>query len=659
MFYISKNDIEYLKPPSQAEQIQHSSDYIKSGFDTYSKRNIFYGVDLDPSEQRHIDALRKEIEQAGIHLNKTWVDREILKYIYAAKFDIKKAFETITECLKWRAEVQSLSVTNSALELLYSGAIYTLGRDKQLRPILIINLEKIDTQNVNQNDMGMVATFFLDSVKEFSLLQGKIENLVLVIDGANKEFDNVAADKFEYILKKMVICHPTIVEKTYILNASNSLNRIWAEIQNVFEKETRSKVQFLSKSELNKLQENITSDQLEIKYGGSLTDLACYWPLCLISVNTSLATSPLLTGRPTSKSINISPQSEPVDKYISSGNAQYSTYSPEPKNYEKYTPTTYQYESPLPSYSAEKYVSSIPQYTSTYSPEPQTYEKYTSSSYQYDVPSTNTYEKYVSSSVPQYSTSYTPQTYDKYYTNDYQYSTSTPQYEKYVSSSYPQERYTSPSTYENVTTLEYDWKVAGEKYTSAAPVFTEKKQEGKDEPEKKEEQKESVTNSEGEGYDFNNDDLLHLIMGENNLLKDGKGNFKSSERENLYKPTEIDTKVKENDNNNENESPVTRETYYTDYSALRQEREKERETLLKSGISKTHVSQFNSPYSGRETAHTYFEQDSRNVTPNEKTDFHKNLKQKKEEDEDVEEEMESWGFCVSSRKKQIKAQTAN
>jgi len=47
------------------------------------------------------------------------------------------------------------------------------------------------------------------------------------------------------------------------------------------------------------------------------------------------------------------------------------------------------------------------------------------------------------------------------------------------------------------------------------------------------------------------------------------------------------------------------------------------------------------------------------VTPNEKTDFHKNLKQKKEEDEDVEEEMESWGFCVSSRKKQIKAQTAN
>jgi len=42
--------------------------------------------------------------------------------------------------------------------------------------------------------MGMVATFFLDSVKEFSLLQGKIENLVLVIDGANKEFDNVAAD---------------------------------------------------------------------------------------------------------------------------------------------------------------------------------------------------------------------------------------------------------------------------------------------------------------------------------------------------------------------------------------------------------------------------------------------------------------------------------
>jgi len=44
----------------------------------------------------------------------------------------------------------------------------------------------------------------------------------------------------------------------------------------------------------------------------------------------------------------------------------------------------------------------------------------------------------------------------------------------------------------------------------------------------------SVTNSEGEGYDFNNDDLLHLIMGENNLLKDGKGNFKSSESNSIF-----------------------------------------------------------------------------------------------------------------------------
>jgi len=149
----------------------------------------------------------------------------------------------------------------------------------------------------------------------------------------------------------------------------------------------------------------------------------------------------------------------------------------------QYTTSTYSNYSPEPKYT-----------TSTYSPEPLAYERYTSTSYNLDIPASNNYEKYVSSSIPEYtSATYTaqPQSYDnKYLTSDYQYTTSTPYtYEKYTSS-YPQERYTAPESYGNTVTLEYDWKKAAERYTSAAPVSDEKKEEKTEEGEKKEEPKE-------------------------------------------------------------------------------------------------------------------------------------------------------------------------
>lgn len=45
----------------------------------------------------------------------------------------------------------------------------------------------------------------------------------------------------------------------------------------MFGAEVRSKAQILSKDDVNKLKDNISSEQLEKKYGGTVDDLVDFW----------------------------------------------------------------------------------------------------------------------------------------------------------------------------------------------------------------------------------------------------------------------------------------------------------------------------------------------------------------------------------------------
>lgn len=42
----------------------------------------------------------------------------------------------------------------------------------------------------DKNELSVVINFYLDSLKQFSFLQGKIENLILIIDAGDKEYND-------------------------------------------------------------------------------------------------------------------------------------------------------------------------------------------------------------------------------------------------------------------------------------------------------------------------------------------------------------------------------------------------------------------------------------------------------------------------------------
>ena len=65
-------------------------------------------------------------------------DEEVLRNLYARQFDNKKAFAAMKEKQEYRDTCFPIKIGTKTITLIDSGVLYVYGRDKNLRPIVII-----------------------------------------------------------------------------------------------------------------------------------------------------------------------------------------------------------------------------------------------------------------------------------------------------------------------------------------------------------------------------------------------------------------------------------------------------------------------------------------------------------------------------------------
>ena len=70
--------------------------------------------------------------------------------------------------------------------MLNGGGVYIHGRDKNLRPIIICNIQKLIQQKhlfgENNKDLINLVIYLLEYMEKFMLIPGRIENFILIID---------------------------------------------------------------------------------------------------------------------------------------------------------------------------------------------------------------------------------------------------------------------------------------------------------------------------------------------------------------------------------------------------------------------------------------------------------------------------------------------
>lgn len=104
--------------------------------------------------------------------------------------------------------------------MLEEGYVYLSGRDKQLRPTLVVNAYLFDT-TLFDSDTFMNACYVLLAIcEDYMFYPGKIENIVVMIETKQCSLFNFPYKQFQILLWMFSQNFPQMLDRLYIFNPS-------------------------------------------------------------------------------------------------------------------------------------------------------------------------------------------------------------------------------------------------------------------------------------------------------------------------------------------------------------------------------------------------------------------------------------------------------
>ncbi|EGR32588.1 hypothetical protein IMG5_076180 [Ichthyophthirius multifiliis] len=307
-YIYEETDLSYLKQPNEVYQIKHSDYYVYHTDGKSHFRRIFYGVQFSEFEYNKMKELQEEIKNQNIKLTDDWDDIMTLKYCYSGGFEVKKSIENLKQHLEWKKNPKYQNLNIQALKILEKGIFYHLGRDKQFRPIIVLNLYMVNPQQVlfisqkNQNNqikkinlevyLSAICNLLL-RVAKVEFVKGYVESWTVILEtngkgivdlelGTISKIVQIMAKNFTSTLEKMFIMNPSFIFSNFWPVIRSSIKQLFYQLQKkkkieIIHPETAAKIHLFKKNEFNKLLQFINPDQLEEKYGGTIKNIEKYW----------------------------------------------------------------------------------------------------------------------------------------------------------------------------------------------------------------------------------------------------------------------------------------------------------------------------------------------------------------------------------------------
>ncbi|CAD8136136.1 unnamed protein product [Paramecium octaurelia] len=270
-------DFSYLKPPKQAMQIKHADEYIKYQVDGKLKRNVFYNVEFEDFEEEMIKKLEDLIRKRKVQLPEQWDKQTALKFCYSGNFDIEMTFQTLINYLKWKENPEYQVLTSAGEDILKKGVIFSLGRDKQYRPLIFIQVSKISTNIEQLPPILNALCVLLNYIQKFMLVPYYVEKWRIIVDLNDISLFRLPHQIIKQIIDVTQSNYTASLEQLHLLNPPFFLVAAWKLVEKLMHPETAKKIQFCK--DPSYLQEYINEDQLMLRYKGTLPNIACLWPI--------------------------------------------------------------------------------------------------------------------------------------------------------------------------------------------------------------------------------------------------------------------------------------------------------------------------------------------------------------------------------------------
>jgi hypothetical protein len=161
---------------------------------------------------------------------------------------------------------------------LETGILYQFGRDKKLRPVIILNVHLIDNKIHSPEDFLSALVYLLDLVKREMFLPGFVESWIILLETNEIGVTSMPVSFIKQVISTTQHNYPSSLLKLAILNPSFILNTMWSVFKAIIDYETAEKINFMKKKEFPQLLELIPKEQLEEKFGGTHPNLTKFWP---------------------------------------------------------------------------------------------------------------------------------------------------------------------------------------------------------------------------------------------------------------------------------------------------------------------------------------------------------------------------------------------
>jgi hypothetical protein len=194
--------------------------------------------------------------------------------LYSGNREIPMAIERIRELLLWG---EGPPVTRACFEELERGTFYVMGRDRQCRPNIVLNLTSFKKE-IGQEVYLPALNYLMRNIQKHAFLPSRVESWNFIIDVRNSGLLSMELSMIKEVIGKLSRLFPGTLNKMYILNPSFLARTLWACAKMVIHPETLAKIHLLSEEDFPEMFAFIDPAELEVRYGGTKPNLVVFWP---------------------------------------------------------------------------------------------------------------------------------------------------------------------------------------------------------------------------------------------------------------------------------------------------------------------------------------------------------------------------------------------
>ena len=247
-------------------------------------RNIFHAKKYHEEEQKKLENLKLALKEfLDKKSNDKLLNFDILRTIYENKEELLRYlnfnnydfYQTLILLKMFNELLSKLKINYKKIELtemintmLNCGFIYTLGRDKKFRPIIVIDFRKYESKLLKKLesrecliDLAKMFIFYFNFIIEKMMIPGQIEqfSVILQIDGMDS---SNFLNNFKDIIYLIQMCFPSRLHLMYIVSFKNIFESSYNIIENFLLMYNKERTIFINKKKYNSIFDEISNETL-------------------------------------------------------------------------------------------------------------------------------------------------------------------------------------------------------------------------------------------------------------------------------------------------------------------------------------------------------------------------------------------------------------